>query len=83
MFSKDVFCDVCGKKIDLTPERHYIAREPMEIRGAFDFSSNMEPTLYDAIDCPFCGSQNILHERKWKYKGTEKVEEEVDSVENE
>lgn len=46
-------CKVCGYVFELTKKRHYIAREKTEL---FLLPSNkMEPTLYDAFDCPNCG----------------------------
>ena len=43
-------CKVCGYVFELTKKRHYIAREKTEL---FLLPSNkMEPTLYDAFDCP-------------------------------
>lgn len=55
-------CKVCGYVFELTKKRHYIAREKTEM---FLIASNkMEPTLYDAFDCPICGCQYIANERK-------------------
>jgi len=55
-------CKVCGYVFELTKKRHYIAREKTEL---FLLPSNkMEPTLYDAFDCPNCGCQYIANERK-------------------
>lgn len=50
-----VGCKSCGHVFELTKQRHYIAREKTEM---FLIASNkMEPTLYDAFDCPICGYQ--------------------------
>ena len=58
-------CKVCGMHI--TPEAikgsHYIAREDKAIGIAAALSSTTEPSLFDALDCPFCGCQNILRVR--------------------
>ena len=57
-----VECKSCGNIFELTEQRHYIAREKTEM---FLIASNkMEPTLYDAFDCPNCGCQYIANERK-------------------
>ena len=57
-----ITCKVCGHVFEPTKERHYIAREKTEL---FLIASNkMEPTLYDAFDCPTCGCQYIAKERK-------------------
>lgn len=55
-------CKVCGYVFELTKKRHYIAREKTEL---FLLPSNkMEPTLYDAFDCPNCGCQYIAKEKQ-------------------
>ena len=57
-----ITCKVYGHVFELIEERHYIAREKTEL---FLLPSNkMEPTLYDAFDCPNCGCQYIANERK-------------------
>lgn len=59
-------CTVCGMHI--SPEEigkgHYIAREPKEIGLAASLNGSTEPHLYDVIDCPHCGCQNILNVRE-------------------
>lgn len=52
---KKIKCDVCKHKFLPTKEKLYEARE-------FD-SPFTRPTLYDAMDCPVCGCQNILQVR--------------------
>ncbi len=49
-------CEVCGNEFEEEKENHYIARDKMAMVG--------EPTVYDAYDCPKCGSQIIVKERK-------------------
>ena len=51
-------CKVCGKVFPLKADEVYTARDA---RAEF---SDEEPTIYNAIDCLFCGCQNILHEKK-------------------
>ena len=48
-------CEVCGNEFEAAKEDHYIARD----KGLF-----CEGDLYDAYDCPKCGSQIIAKERK-------------------
>lgn len=65
-----VECKICGHVFELTNKLHYIAREKTEI---FLISSNkMEPTLYDAFDCPNCGCQYIANERKRVFERRDK-----------
>ena len=56
-------CAVCGRDFALIFEDHYIARDDGK-RGVINAIAAEEETLYDAIDCPHCGCQNILQERK-------------------
>lgn len=57
-----VECKSCEHVFELTEQRHYIAREKTEM--FLIVSNKMEPTLYDAFDCPICGCQYIANERK-------------------
>lgn len=49
-------CCVCGKEFEMSKDIRYTAVST----GWFD------NTRYDAIDCPYCGCQNVLQERKFK-----------------
>lgn len=61
-------CKVCGKDFELKLDNHYIARDEEVKRtglSAMVGSNNeQESKLYDTFDCPFCGCQNIVQERK-------------------
>lgn len=46
-------CDVCGRDFPLVAERRYTAESGLCSMGA----------VYDAIDCPHCGCQNVLQLR--------------------
>lgn len=77
-----VECKSCGHVFELTEQRHYIAREKTEM---FLIASNkMEPTLYDAFDCPICGCQYIANERKRVFRKEIKMtrEEAIDTLKN-
>ena len=56
-------CKVCGTKFWAIDERHYIARDN-STTGAVAAISKDEEKIYDAYDCPMCGSQVIAKERK-------------------
>lgn len=58
-----ITCGVCKKEFDLMHERRYTAREEGRI-GVASISGGLEPLLFDAFDCPFCGCQNIVGNRK-------------------
>ena len=60
-------CKVCGTNFELKVDNHYIARDGMVIRTGISSlvgSSNEESKLYDTFDCPVCGCQNVVQERK-------------------
>lgn len=56
-------CCVCGRDFPLVWEERYVARNETPT-GLAALAGNSEPTLYDAIDCPYCGCQNILQVRR-------------------
>ena len=58
-------CKICGEKLTLDREKVYtVADETTGIIAAFGAATK----CYDAIDCPICGCQNILCERKLIYE---------------
>ena len=57
-------CKVCGRDFPLIIEDHYVARG-VEKRGVIAAISMQEEALqYDVFDCPHCGCQNVMQERK-------------------
>lgn len=56
-------CAICGRDFPLIADETYIARDN-ERTGIVNAVENKEVTNYDAIDCPHCGCQTILQERK-------------------
>lgn len=60
-------CKVCGKEFEANLERHYVARDIGKTGLAAAFGNNDEENLYDAFDCPACGCQIIVQERKRDY----------------
>lgn len=56
-------CCVCGRDFPLVWEEQYVARNETPT-GLAVLAGGSEPALYDAIDCPHCGCQNILQPRK-------------------
>ena len=56
-------CAICGRDFPLIAEETYIARDKGRT-GIVNAVENKEVTIYDAIDCPHCGCQTILQERK-------------------
>lgn len=49
-------CCVCGKEFEMSKDIRYTAIN----------SRLLDCKRYDAMDCPYCGCQNIFQERKLK-----------------
>ncbi len=61
-------CKICDCEFHAVSERHYISRDNGKVGVAAAFGSNSENVLYDTFDCPACGCQIIVQERKREYK---------------
>lgn len=58
-------CKVCGVEFALIAINHYVARDFGKTGGLIaSLNGSTEGMLYDAFDCPHCGCQNIMQERK-------------------
>ena len=57
-------CQVCGRPFPLVAEGHYVARDCDYVGIGAVLGSGREPMLYDAIDCPHCGCQNVMRKRR-------------------
>lgn len=57
-------CKVCGGDFPLMAEEHYVARNVEKTGLIPAISGQEEATQYDAFDCPHCGCQNVIQERK-------------------
>ena len=60
-------CKICGTEFPAIKEKHYIAKDP-GTTGAVRAVYNNEEKIYDAYDCPMCGSQIIVQERKRNFE---------------
>ena len=60
-------CKICGTEFPAIKERHYIARANNKTGAVVVFSKD-EEKIYDAYDCPLCGSQIIAQERKRNFE---------------
>ena len=56
-------CKVCGKKMQYTADRHYVVYHDNGAFGALAGALSGR-TAYDAFDCAYCGSQNIVGVRE-------------------
>lgn len=72
---KKPICRVCGTEINLEQKASYIA-DGNSKTGLANLAGGTV-SLYDAIDCPQCGCQNILCERK--PRAYEDIEEGVEA----
>lgn len=70
-------CKICGRDFPLISEERYTARDEQKIGFTPMITGENEPKLFDAIDCPHCGCQNVLQERK-RYN----IEDEYDCCED-
>lgn len=59
-------CKVCGRDFPLISEEHYTARNLDKEGGQIGLviAGKEEPAIFDAFDCPHCGCQNVMQERK-------------------
>lgn len=71
-------CKICGRDFPLISEERYTARDEKKMGLTPMITGENEPKLFDAIDCPHCGCQNVIQERK-RYN---LVEDECDCCEN-
>ena len=76
-------CKVCGRPFALNAEEHYVTeRAPGSVPGIFMVGREI---FADAFDCPHCGCQNVLQERKricpCEYGICDECEEEEDEDE--
>lgn len=57
-------CKICGRDFPLIAEEHYVARDS-EKKGVIPALSGQDEAIqYDAFNCPHCGCQNVMQERK-------------------
>lgn len=56
-------CKICDYEYDAVVERHYISRDVGKT-GFSAVAGEKECTEYDTFDCPQCGCQHIVQERK-------------------
>lgn len=62
-------CKICGRDFPLLIEDRYVARDIVKSGVVPTLVGEKESSLYDAFDCPHCGCQNLIQERKRKLVG--------------
>lgn len=60
---KKLKCKICECEFIPEKKEHYISRNEVKI-GLPNLAGGMEEKLYDTFDCPQCGCQNVVGERK-------------------
>lgn len=65
-------CKVCGRDFPLISEEHYISRED-SVSGLTAIVSHTEPSIWDSFDCPHCGCQNRVQQRKYLYMAVDQI----------
>lgn len=76
-------CHICGRDFPLIDVENYVARDANSTTGLAAAISGKEPTIYDAMDCPFCGCQNIIQERKRYYDPVQDILNDFDDDDEE
>ena len=59
-----VTCKVCGRDFPLLAEEHYVAQDPQKVGAIANLVSTDRAFEFDTFDCPHCGCQNVMQERK-------------------
>lgn len=57
-------CKVCGQEFTAKLDLHYISRDGGKVGVIAAFQPNQEERIYDTFDCPACGCQCAVQERK-------------------
>lgn len=70
-------CMVCGQMFQLQIAGHYVSRDDGKTGVATLFKDD-ESHLYDTFDCPNCGCQNVVQNRKRRYNEPVLIGEEVE-----
>lgn len=69
-------CNVCGCEFPAVVDKRYTARDNTKTGFAATLGRD-EEKLYDAFDCPMCGCQVIVQERKRDYIPCVEIETET------
>lgn len=69
-------CKICGLEFGLHIEDHYISRDGERTGLVAAIGPENESKLFDTFDCPECGCQNVIQERKREYQDFDDFEQE-------
>ena len=73
---KKLKCKIC--ECEFVPEKkeHYISRDEVKV-GFSSLAGGMKGKFYDTFDCPQCGCQNVVGDRKRELYMGENIKEET------
>lgn len=57
-------CKVCGRDFALMAEDHYVSEDPKKTGALANLVNTDRAYEFDTFDCPHCGCQNVMQERK-------------------
>lgn len=78
---KKLKCKICDCEFIPEKKEHYVSRDEVKV-GLSNLAGGMEAKIYDTFDCPQCGCQNVVGERKRSlYMGENIKEEETEESE--
>lgn len=77
---KKIKCKVCDCEFVPQIKEHYIARDEIKT-GLSTIAGGLEEKLYDTFDCPQCGCQMVMQERKRQLYQTNNATDEEDEEE--
>lgn len=60
----NVKCNICGTEFHAIREKRYTARDLRRTGVIAAIGPSDEPKQFDAFDCPECGCQVVVQERK-------------------
>ena len=73
-------CNICECEFIPEKDKHYISRDEIKT-GLSTVVGGLEEKMYDTFDCPQCGCQMVIQERKRAFcvcvreKAKEEIEE--------
>lgn len=78
---KKLKCKICECEFIPEKKEHYISRDEVKV-GFSSLAGGMEEKIYDTFDCPKCGCQNIVGDRKRELYIGENIKEDLEESEN-
>lgn len=77
---KKIKCKICDCEFVPELKSHYVSRDLGKTGVVSVFQSNDETQFYDTFDCPQCGCQMVMQERKRTICIGENVQEDEEEI---